>query len=425
MDKQRVRLLYILTKPETLRFLRGQVGYIRERGFDVHVITSPGTELDDFAGTEEVSADSVVMTRQISPIQDLRSFWAVLKHIRRLRPDVIHASTPKAALLGIVSAKLTKVPVKIFLLRNLQLSTTSAIKRPLVRITYQITAYFADQVLAVSHSLRDLAAKERICAHDRVRVLMGGSSNGVDAIGKFNPERFSKEETDLLRKKLGLPDDCLVIGFVGRLATIKGLVELAAAWRTLTEQRSDIRLLLLGRFDDNYSLPAKVRSALEGDPTVHLTGQVPETAAYFRLMDVVVLPSYREGLPNALLEAAAMELPVVTTRALGCVDAIEDGVTGKLIPLADADSLASAIAEYCEHPTLRHQHGIAGRKRVLREFQQQPIWEANYQELVRLLRSKGIAPPRAQDRGQTSLGMAVNKQRVAGSQTLGKQGVGS
>jgi len=394
MNQKRIRLLYLLTTPESLRFLRGQAAFMRERGFDVHVISSPGDELNEFGRIQRVSVDAVEMTRKISPLKDLRSFVSLLRRVRRLEPHIIHASTPKAALLGMFAAWLTKVPVKVFLLRNLQLSTTSRLKRPIVRCSYQLTASLADQVLSVSDSLRKLAASEKICEEGRIRVLRGGSSNGVDAALQFNPDVIDPRQLSVLRQELGIPDDRLVAGFVGRLATIKGLVELADAWKTVSLARGNAdRLLVLGRYDENYPLPKEVKEGIEDDPTILLVGHVADPAMFYAMMDVVVLPSYREGLPNALLEAAAMRIPVVTTRALGCVDAIEDGVTGKLVPLKNSKELATAITEYLENEALRHAHGTAGRERVLRDFQQEPIWQANHDEFIRLLREKGIELP--------------------------------
>ncbi|QDV42297.1 N,N'-diacetylbacillosaminyl-diphospho-undecaprenol alpha-1,3-N-acetylgalactosaminyltransferase [Stieleria neptunia] len=393
MKNEEIRLLYILTKPETLRFLRGQVAYMKERGFQIQVITSPGQELTEFGESQGVSTASVEMTRKISPFRDLRSFFRVLSRIREFKPHLIHASTPKAALLGTIAARCVGVPIKVFLLRNLQLSTASRLKRPLVWGSYKLTVALADQVLAVSPSLRELTAKERLCPISQIKVLAGGSSNGVDAILRFNPELVSQERRDRLRQQFGLSDAEQVVGFIGRIATIKGVAELVDAWRSISTRHPSARLLMLGRFDDNHPLDQRVKESLQSDPRVLLAGQVPDPAPYYSIMDLVVLPSYREGLPNALLEAAAMERPIVTTNALGCVDAIEDGVTGKLVPLGNSAELASAIECYLDNGSMRLRHGLAGRRRVLERFQQQPVWEANYQEFLRLLRSKGIEPP--------------------------------
>jgi glycosyltransferase involved in cell wall biosynthesis len=139
------------------------------------------------------------------------------------------------------------------------------------------------------------------------------------------------------------------------------------------------------------------------------------TPNLYAAMDLVVLPTYREGFPNVPLEAAAMELPVIATRIPGCIDAVQDGVTGVLIPPGDVTALTRAIERYLTHPVLRRAHGAAGRERVLREFRQGMIWEALYLEYLRLLRSQGLplpaAPRRALGRRPAAASPAPHKAR--------------
>jgi glycosyltransferase involved in cell wall biosynthesis len=138
-------------------------------------------------------------------------------------------------------------------------------------------------------------------------------------------------------------------------------------------------------------VPAAWRDVLDRDPRVHQTGRVDDVVPYYRLMSLCVFPSYREGFPNVPMEAAAMGLPVVATRVVGCVDAVVDGTTGTLVPPRDAAALATAVGRYLEDPELGRRHGAAGRARVLRDFQQKPIWEALATEYRRLLYSRARA----------------------------------
>ena len=224
----------------------------------------------------------------------------------------------------------------------------------------------------------------------KIRVLLRGSVNGVDASVAFNPARVGAHVRANIRAAYGIPPDAVVVGFVGRLVRDKGLAELAAAWTMLRDEFPKLHLLIIGVFEPYDPVAPQVKAVLCSDPRVHLAGAVAEVTSFYAAMDVVLLPTYREGLPVVPLEAAAMELPVVATRIPGCVEAVEDGVTGTLVPARDVAALADATRMYLRDPKLRQKHGCAGRARVLSQFRQEAIWEAVYQEYERLLRERGI-----------------------------------
>ena len=184
----------------------------------------------------------------------------------------------------------------------------------------------------------------------------------------------------------------LVFGFIGRIVRDKGIVELAGAWNELRRIFPDLHLLLVGPAEPQDPIPAEVDHALRNDSRVHFVGEQSNTPPFYTIIDVLALPSHREGFANVLLEAAALELPVVATRIPGCMDAVQDGVTGTLVPPHDATSLARALCRYLRDPALRRHHGAAGRERVLRDFRPEILWQAVYQEYVRCLLRKGLMP---------------------------------
>jgi glycosyltransferase involved in cell wall biosynthesis len=402
------RLVHIATVPDMLPFFAGQVGYMKDRGFDVEVITSPGTDLDRFARSEGISAWGVPMTRRITPLRDLVALWRLWRRLRLTRPQIVHAHTPKGGLLGMISAWLVRVPVRIYHIHGLALMTATGIKGWLLRWTEKVACALAHHVLSDSHSVRGVAMAERLCAPEKIQVLLGGSVNGVDAARAFDPARVAADAGTRVRERYGIPPDATVAGFVGRLVRDKGIAELTEAWAQLREEFPLLHLLVVGIFEPQDPVPSEVKAILQSDSRIHLTGSVPEVAPFYAAMDLVVLPTYREGLPVVPLEAAAMELPVVATRIPGCVDAIRDSVTGTLVPVRDAAALANALRLYLRNPQLRRNHGRAGRQRVLSEFQQEAIWEALYQEYERLLRTKGLE---GQDSAVTSLRSGVGNQR--------------
>jgi glycosyltransferase involved in cell wall biosynthesis len=384
------KLVHITTVPDMLPFFAGQVGYVKERGYEVEAIASPGNYLDRFAASENILAYAVPMTRRITPLRDLLALGRLWFRIRQSKPQIVHAHTPKGGLLGMIAAWLTGVPVRIYHIHGLPLMTATGWKRQLLRWTEKVSCALAHHILCDSQSIREVAVAEGLCLARKVQVLLGGSVNGVDAAVAFNPANVEPRVRAAVRSTYGIPSDAVVAGFVGRLVRDKGIAELVAAWLLLREKFPKLHLLIVGIFEPQDPVSAEAKAVLGSDPRIHLTGAVVEVTSFYAAMDLVVLPTYREGLPVVPLEAAAMELPVLATRIPGCVDAVEDGVTGTLVRVRDAAALADALRRYLVDPELRRKHGRAGRARVLSQFRQEAIWEAVYQEYERLLCARGI-----------------------------------
>lgn len=384
-----LRLVHVTTVPESLGFFVGQVGFMKARGFEVHALSSPGPLLDAFGAREGVPTHAVEMPRSISPGHDLGAVRRLAATLRSIRPHVVHSHTPKGGLLGTMAAWMTRVPVRIYHIRGLPLMTATGRRRALLRWTERVACSLAHQVLCVSHSVRDVAIAEGLCPPEKIRVLLGGSGNGVDAAGRFDPARNAPARAEL-RAKHSIPAEAEVLGFVGRVVRDKGILELAAAWAALRDEFPAAHLLVVGPLEPQDPVPPATLAALRADPRVHFVGPA-DSAPYYAAMDLLVFPTYREGFPNVPLEAAAMGLAVVATRIPGCVDAVADGETGTLVPAADAPALAGAVRAYLRDPALRAAHGRAGRERALRDFAQEAIWTALHAEYLRLLAARGVA----------------------------------
>ncbi len=396
-------IAHIMTVPISLGFLRGQIEFMRRRGYYVHAIASPGPELDEFARAEAAPVHPIAITRTLSPLRDLGSLWRLWRTLRRIRPDIVHAHFAKSGLLGMIAALLAGVPVRVYHQRSLNYLAYSGLRRRLLLCTERVTCLIAHRVLSVSGSNRMLSIEEGICPSAKIEVLAGGSGQGVDASGRFRPApsaiRFAT------RAEHGIPKDAAVIGFVGRLAHGKGIVELGSAWRQLRDRDAGLHLLLVGPLEmarPEEALPRSLLAELRGDPRVHFAGVVRDTPRFYAAMDVVALPTHREGFPNVALEAAAMELPIVATSVPGCIDAVQDGVTGTLVPPRDAAALARALQRYISEPELRAYHGRAARRRVLAEYRPEAIWEAIEAEYRNLLAASVHVPDLARGAGRVS-----------------------
>ena len=363
------KLLYLATSDLFWGFLEGQARYAKTRGWEVHAASSPGPGLDTFARREGVTAWPVPMTRQVTPLQDLAALRQLCRLVRDLRPAVVHAHTPKAGLLGMIAARWAGVPARIYTLHGLVWQTRRGWRRRLMVALERLTCLCSTQILAVSPSVREAAIAAGLAPPEKIAVPgPAGSANGLD-FERFDPRRAPSS-------RCGIPPGALVLGYVGRLTPDKGIAELATAWDLLRERYPTLHLLLAGDTEAHDPLPPALVSRLRRDPRVRWPGWVTDMPDYYLAMDVCVLPSRREGLPYAAIEAAAMERPVVAFAVAGVVDAVEDGRTGLLVAPGSPALLAAAVARLLDDPDLGRRLGRAARRRALALYAREPLWDS-------------------------------------------------
>jgi lipopolysaccharide/colanic/teichoic acid biosynthesis glycosyltransferase len=405
VNGDRPRLVYVVTSALMVGKLPGQLRYLHERGFDVTIISPGGEGLDRMAAVDGVRTVEVPMAREISPLADAVSLWRLWRTLRALRPAITNVGTPKAGLLGGLAAWLNGVPCRVYTLRGLRFETTKGLKRRLLIGAERLSCALAHRVVCVSCSLCETAIETGLTRREKTVVFASGSSNGVD-VERFAPTPETLRDAAALRRAIGIPAVAPVVGYVGRFTRDKGIPELVDAFLALGERFPDLRLLLVGRFEEEDPLPVATRRILETNPRVILAGHreqahtgraadrrrqdwpVGDVGPYYGVMDVFVLPSHREGFPNVVLEAHAAGKPVVAARATGVVDAIIDGETGLLFPVGDVVALTSCVARLLQDREMAHRLGRAGQIRAESEFRQERIWEALWQQYVALLQTR-------------------------------------
>lgn len=374
------RLVLALTDPRSALLVRGQIAFLRGRGFDVHLVTGPGEPASTLAAAEGATHHAIDIARDIALTRDRHAVVTLTRLLRRLAPDLVDGSTPKAGLLTMLAATAARVPVRVHTLRGLRVETARGVRRTVLWAGHRVTCGLAHEVICVGPSLRARAIELGVVSAAKATVLGSGSGNGVD-LAAFDPARHAGAGA-ALRVALGIAADAPVVAFVGRLAADKGVAELAAAWPRV---RADAHLLVVGPDDPPDPIAPAVRAALAADPSVHLLGDRAAVGPIYAAADVLVLPSRREGLANVLLEAGAMAKPAIATDIPGCVDVITHDVTGLLVAPGDPRALAHAIARYLDDPGLRARHGAAARDRIARDFRMTDVWTRVADAYLRLL----------------------------------------
>ncbi|MFK3676453.1 glycosyltransferase family 4 protein [Microbacterium sp. NPDC090218] len=356
-------------------FLGGYLRFLREAGWEVTLVCSDGPGVVDLAREAGVDFEPVAMEREPSPLKDLRALGEVRRLLRRLHPDVLVYATPKAALLGALGGRAAGVPRRIYEVWGLRMETASGLRRRVFGALEALTMRLSTEVIANSRSLAERAAELGLNGGRDVTVLGAGSSHGVDA-AHFSRQADAPALDAAVAAKLTLSSGP-VVGFVGRLHPDKGIDTLLAALRICADRGTAAQLLVVGA-DEGAALGDLVEGTDARIP-VHVTGFSEDVRPMLRAMDVLVLPSRREGFPNVVLEAAGMEVPAIVSDATGCVDAVVDGVTGIITPVGDARALADAMTALLEDGDRRRALGAAARDRAIAEFAPETVWSQHSQ----------------------------------------------
>lgn len=352
------KLLIAATMPSSFTtYLAGQARYLAEY-FDVVLLTSPGPRATDVARAEGVQVHTVQMSRTIAPRGDLAALRRITALVRAERPDLVHSYTPKAGLLTMLAARAAGVPHRFHTVLGLPSMEAQGLRLAALSATERITYSCATQVFSISHTL--IPHIPRTLPRREVGVIGHGSPNGVD-FERFAPWAVSPQRAQQVRTELGIPPDDPVVLFVGRLVGDKGIGELVEAVVNLPSDRA-VWLVLVGEEEPEVDpLPSATRALIAEHPRIRLAGWSCDVRPYMAAADLLVLPSYREGMGMVLVEAAGMGLPVIASDIPGCRDVVRDGHNGILVPAKNARAVADAIRRLIEDRTL-YEH-IAARSR--------------------------------------------------------------
>lgn len=349
------RVMFFVTSPTTVdAFVRPIAQIFAIDGWAVDIVSAPGDGLDATAGELGATPHPLPLRRGAAPVALGMALLEAVRLVRRVRPTLVISATPVAGLLGVLAGRAARTEAKVLHLAwGLRSESLRSPFKQVVRRLEILTSALADMTIANSRSLADAiatSARRQV----EVSVLGEGSSHGVDL------HRFAFCPAAVNARP--------VVGYVGRIRRDKGILELLEAVEILHQRGLSFETRIVGTFEEP-DLAERV-AATPGTSHVAFASNVPTVMAE---LDVLCLPTWREGFPNVVLEAAAVGRPVVTTTATGAVDSVVDGKTGLLVPPRDSAALAEALERLLRSPDLRARMGEAGRRRVEAHFDRDAV----------------------------------------------------
>lgn len=315
----------------------------------------------------------VEITRNISPLKDLKAIFKIYKYIKKNKIDKVVGHTPKGGMVAMIASFFANVSERVYFRHGIIYETSTGFKRFLLKKIDAITGGFATVVVCVSKSVKERSEQDKLNDPKKNIILGLGTCNGIDTENKFNPEKADFSRVEEIKKSLKINPEDKIIGYVGRIVRDKGIEELIGAWKIIKPQFPNAKLLLVGPIEEKDTISEEAKNTIFSDESILFTDFVLDSAPYFSLMDIFILPTYREGFPTVSLEASSMEIPVIITKATGCTESIQENITGVFIT-HDPKNIAEKIVFYLDNEQIAKEHGKNGRNFVRANFEESKIW---------------------------------------------------
>lgn len=339
-----------------------------DHGFDVTVICNMTHEykMELQRRYPYVGAIHVPMPRGIDFFGSIKVIYLLYKVLKRGNYHMVQYSTPNASFYTAIASYLAKVPIRLYCQWGMVHVTMKGLKRIIFQFIERIICLLSTQIQPDSYGNLIYCRKRRFYSKKKSRLIWNGSAKGVD-LDKFN---ISKKEIyrQEIRNKYGIVEECIVLGFVGRLGKEKGCIELFEGFKLLELKYPNLKLLFVGPIEKEDSINPELLDWFYQNDCIIKTNRVSDVEKYMAAMDIFILPSYREGFGMSVVEAQAMEVPVIVTDIPGPVNAMIANVTGITIPVKDINALVGAVEELVNDERKRYLYGKLGYEFVKGHF---------------------------------------------------------
>lgn len=392
------KLIRITTVPMALRYLLpGQMNYMNTNGYEVVMISADGKELPEVIEQEQCRHITVPMTRKITPVQDLKCLWQLIKIFRRERPDIVHSHTPKAGLLGMLAARIAGVKTRVHTVAGLPMMVEKGAKFHLLKSIEKITYAAANHVWPNSESLFQYISKQKLTSVTKLRIIGSGSTNGINT-ERFNTEKLDPVKMEQVKASINYSADHTYLLSIGRLVKDKGIVETVNVFTNLQKENPALRLILVGDFEEALDpLPAATIDTIKNNKAIIHIPWSNEVEYYMQLAHNFIFASHREGFPNVLLQAGAMQLPVICSRITGNVDIVRQNETGLIFEAGNERQLQQLIKYAISHKQVVLGMAQTLKEKVVKEYQRSYIWQKIYDQYAIIAVPQRSTPGLLQD----------------------------
>ncbi|MDM1066148.1 glycosyltransferase family 4 protein [Myroides odoratimimus] len=378
------KIIRTSTVPQSLNgLLKGQLKFLNSF-FELKALSGYNEKLEEVRHREGVEIINVSMERRIAPFKDLISLVQLIKVFRREKPMIVHSITPKAGLLTMLAGKITGVPIRMHTFTGLIFPTRTGLMQKLLIKMDQVLCSAATHVYPEGNGVKDDLIAYGITKKP-LKVLANGNVNGIN-LEFFYKKQFKKSELLRLRNDLGITKNDFVFVFVGRLVGDKGINELVQAFEKTTSD-VPIKLLLVGPLEDNLDpLQERTLKLIDSNKNIISVGFQKDVRPYFAISDALVFPSYREGFPNVVMQAGAMELPSIVTDINGCNEIIKEDVNGVIIPVKNIERIRLSMLRLVEDNEYYNLLKENSRRMISERYDQQVVWNALLEEYNSLIK---------------------------------------
>lgn len=359
-----IKLIRACTVAQSVGFFTAMIPELRQCGYDVVSVSSDGPELEAVrrAGARTEVVD---MQRHISPLKDLRSLWRMYRLLRREKPCIVHSMTPKAGLICMMAAWMARVPRRVHTFTGLVFPTATGLTKQVLMATDWLTCACATHIIPEGEGVKADLLNNGITRKD-IRVLGHGNCRGID-LDLFNPSLPEVQTAAAALRKPGV----FTFIFIGRIVRDKGINELAEAFSRLRGERNNLRLILVGPYEDELDPVSDItRQIIKECPGIETVGMQQDVRPWLAASDALVFPSYREGFPNVVIEAGAMGLPSIVTDINGSREIIINGRNGVIIPPRDSEALYAAMRRMVDDRVVTEAMAAEARPLIASRYEQ-------------------------------------------------------